>query len=247
MFSIFSCFKYFSAFNEVDAQSSDVNSTSDVGANHSSITSDYGDDTPREISESGNTKPGVGSFTDLGSVNDTSEQGLVDSLETSAKLGLLNTNFIQARLQKFSRHKLPTEVEETNFSRDQTGESSTTKPLRLDGTEFVPELEDLKRPTHPRRLSMESVGSDLGSANLSGVSGAPANASSSVDSDFQFPRGLTVALPSDERHKLNRVLETFQQRLMTAKTDMEDLIARLNQEAAVRQFLTTKARFLNQN
>ncbi|KAI6689921.1 hypothetical protein NL676_026749 [Syzygium grande] len=57
-------------------------------------------------------------------------------------------------------------------------------------------------------------------------------------------RDLAVALPSEERHKLNRVLTTVQQRLSTAKTDMEDLIARLNQETTVRQFLTTKVKDL---
>jgi len=39
---------------------------------------------------------------------------------------------------------------------------------------------------------------------------------------------------------LNRVLFTMQRRLVTAKTDMEDLIARLNQEIAVKDYLATK-------
>lgn len=128
---------------------------------------------------------------------------------------------------------------------------TTARPLRLDGTEFISE----RKRSHAQRLSTESVGSDLSSvratdlSNLNGDtdlprgSGAPRNADTFLDSDFQLRRDLVVTLPSDERQKLNRVLVTFQQRLATAKTDMEDLIARLNQEAAVRQFLTTKVNY----
>ncbi|KAK3430612.1 LOW QUALITY PROTEIN: hypothetical protein EUGRSUZ_E02514 [Eucalyptus grandis] len=60
---------------------------------------------------------------------------------------------------------------------------------------------------------------------------------------YSFPRVLAVPLPSEEGPKLNRVLTTAQESLSTAKTDMEDLIARLNQEIALRQFLTTKVCF----
>ncbi|KAL2242711.1 UNVERIFIED_CONTAM: PX domain-containing protein EREX [Sesamum indicum] len=46
-----------------------------------------------------------------------------------------------------------------------------------------------------------------------------------------------LVLPMDEQRK---VLTTMQQRLGTSKTDTEDLIARLHQELALRQYLTTK-------
>jgi len=51
---------------------------------------------------------------------------------------------------------------------------------------------------------------------------------------------LLLTLPLDERHKLNRIINTQKQRLATAKTDVEDLVARLNQEMAARQYLVTK-------
>ena len=51
---------------------------------------------------------------------------------------------------------------------------------------------------------------------------------------------LRVFLPLDQRHKLNRILLTMQRRLVTVKTDMEDLISRLNQEVAVKEYLSTK-------
>lgn len=59
-------------------------------------------------------------------------------------------------------------------------------------------------------------------------------------SELGLPRDVFVVLPTYERQKLSRVLATLQQRLFSAKTDMEDLVARLNQELAVRQYLTMK-------
>lgn len=60
-------------------------------------------------------------------------------------------------------------------------------------------------------------------------------------SGSQFSHGALVILPAEKQQKMNRLLATMQQRLVTSKTDMEDLIARLNQEFAARQYLTTKA------
>ncbi|KAK4837071.1 hypothetical protein QYF36_002594 [Acer negundo] len=116
---------------------------------------------------------------------------------------------------------------------------------------------------HVRRLSTESVGSDLSSIRASEISnygvsdlfgdnsfdhpegGEASRTMIALDgSDSLFPRDSQIAVPSDQRLKLNRVLNTMQQRLATAKTDTEDLIARLNQEGAVRQFLTTKVKDL---
>ncbi|KAI3759628.1 hypothetical protein L6452_07575 [Arctium lappa] len=70
-------------------------------------------------------------------------------------------------------------------------------------------------------------GSSLGDSSLEGLQG-----------------DLAVALPSEERHKVNRVLTTVQQRLGTTKMDMEDLVARLNEEIVARQYLTTKVKDL---
>ena len=64
-----------------------------------------------------------------------------------------------------------------------------------------------------------------------------------IDEGLQSLSNLLVALPSDDRNKFSRVLVTMQRRLTTAKADVEDLVARLNQELAVRQYLTTKVLF----
>ncbi|XP_073141796.1 PX domain-containing protein EREX isoform X2 [Henckelia pumila] len=63
-------------------------------------------------------------------------------------------------------------------------------------------------------------------------------------SGSQLSHDTLVILPAEEQQKMNKLLVAMQQRLVTSKTDMEDLIARLNQEIAVRQYLITKAKDL---
>ncbi|KAK1575435.1 hypothetical protein Q3G72_005456 [Acer saccharum] len=115
----------------------------------------------------------------------------------------------------------PDGISELGTPRRQTNNSGYFEYQKLDG--------------HVRRLSTESVGSDLSSIRASEISNYGV---SNLFGDSSFDH------PEDQRLKLNRVLNTMQQRLATAKTDTEDLIARLNQEGAVRQFLTTKVKDL---
>lgn len=117
-------------------------------------------------------------------------------------------------------------------------------------------------PGHARKDSAESIGSDLSSLRGSELSVPGANSSlwdgpvdlpSAMDAHISQTEHLTgldmqllydvdaqVILPNDQKQKLSRLLITMQRRIGTAKTDMEDLIARLNQEAAVKEYLTTK-------
>lgn len=254
----------FSTSDVVPSSLYHANSDISLFADSSFIASDHGNDTPYEKSEVGSPRHLNDSSAGLGLENSISEQDLIDPTEMTARYGMFNRKFIQESLQRFSRRRMHTESDGNNVGKDEVIENtSNAKPLRMDGTEFFPELGDCKLDGHVRRLSTESVGSDLssvraseisnvGAANLFGDypldhsegSEAPRNADSSVNPNLQLPRDLVVALPSDERHKLNRVLVTMQRRLATTKTDLEDLIARLNQEAAVRQFLTTKVKDL---
>uniref|UniRef100_A0A0A9CY00 Uncharacterized protein n=1 Tax=Arundo donax TaxID=35708 RepID=A0A0A9CY00_ARUDO len=121
-------------------------------------------------------------------------------------------------------------------------------------------------PGHARKDSAESIGSDLSSLRGSELS-APGASSSLWDGPVDLPSGMDghssqtehltgldmqllddvdaqVILPNDQKQKLTRLLITMQRRIGTAKTDMEDLIARLNQEAAVKEYLTTKVKDL---
>ncbi|CAM8880457.1 unnamed protein product [Rhodiola kirilowii] len=111
-----------------------------------------------------------------------------------------------------------------------------------------------------RGLSTDSVGSILSSlavlnfpaVNLVGerfdlpisAEAPPSQLEGVSTSDSDLAGGIFVFLPSYERQKMSRTLATLQQRLFSVKTDMEDLIARLNQELAVRQYLTTKVKDL---
>jgi hypothetical protein len=179
-----------------------------------------------------------------------SDQNISDPTETPVKHSRFSKSSV---LENLERVKSIT-------GRDKHADStSKAKSFLGDETVPLPEQEYLRLDGHIRQLSTESIESDISSVRASEISNlgmgnlfgdnsidCPEGTESSkiidasVSSDLQLSRDVLVALPSDERHKLNRVLNTLQQRLATAKTDVEDLIARLNQEIAVRQFLTTK-------
>lgn len=106
---------------------------------------------------------------------------------------------------------------------------------------------------HVETLSTGSVGSHLvrdseisdsraiksNGDNLLTFPGA-SKASKSVDgdSDLHIPSEILVTLPPEERHAVNRVLVTMHQRLVTANTDREVLLVKLNQAVAIKERLT---------
>ncbi|KAL2622104.1 hypothetical protein R1flu_002309 [Riccia fluitans] len=110
---------------------------------------------------------------------------------------------------------------------------------------------------HRRKASQESFVSEIESVRESEPSVAP-----SVDGHIEgtswglggieertietesILKGVGLVLSSDQRGKVRRVLSVLQRRLTVAKSDMENLIARLNQETAVKEFLATKVRDL---
>ncbi|XP_066380068.1 PX domain-containing protein EREL1-like [Miscanthus floridulus] len=116
-------------------------------------------------------------------------------------------------------------------------------------------------PGHARKDSVESIGSDLSSLRGSELSVPGASSSlwdgavvdghisqtehlTGLDMHLLYDMDAQVILPNDQKQKLTRLLITMQRRIGTAKTDMEDLIARLNQETAVKEYLTTKVKDL---
>ncbi|XP_042468738.1 PX domain-containing protein EREL1-like isoform X1 [Zingiber officinale] len=126
--------------------------------------------------------------------------------------------------------------------------------------ESISDQDHDKHSGHARKLSAESFESDISSIRGSELSFAGVT-NSIWDGSFdapsstevlnaadgpgtQFLENSQIVLPYDQRYKLNRVLVTMQRRLVTTKTDMEDLIARLNQEMAVKEYLTTKVKDL---
>ncbi|KAK3020483.1 hypothetical protein RJ639_045733 [Escallonia herrerae] len=242
------------------------NSDASFIAGSLSVASDYGNDSTYETSELGTPRPGRSNYANLGMEQASFDQELAGSLEATDKDGLSGNNdsqlmsdFIQGNKVEFSRHR---RKENSVLDKDKSSEStfvavfSHQKEMDLSSV-----VDDFKLGNH--RLSSESVGSDESSVRVTEISNLEAVNSHGDNfrelaegaestrtmgnlggSGLQFPSDMLVALPSDERHKLNRILITIQRRLATAKTDVEDLIARLNQELAVRQYLTTKVRDL---
>ncbi|KAG5537516.1 hypothetical protein RHGRI_024846 [Rhododendron griersonianum] len=200
-----------------------------------SMASDYANDSDYETSELGTPKHGRDNYSELSLENET---------KTSDQ-------------EKFFWRSKHSSVNNSGLDKDEATHNSSKVAFHpVDEMEPSSEPGNHRQGTHLRRLSTESVGSDVSSIRASELSKQYSLGDNSLDllegaeitrnmdiiaeSDLQFPKDVLVALPSDQRNKMNRVLTTLRRRLAAAKTDMEDLIARLNQELAVRQYLTTK-------
>lgn len=140
--------------------------------------------------------------------------------------------------------------------------SSKQSFLLRDRVDSTSDQDHDKISYHSRRLSSDSIGSDAssiraselsvpgvissvwdGSSDLSGVM-VPSTLEALSNRETQFANDVQLLLPIDQRHKLNRVLLSMQRRLAIARTDMEDIIARLNQEMTAKEYLTTKVQDL---
>ncbi|XP_042497996.1 PX domain-containing protein EREL1-like isoform X2 [Macadamia integrifolia] len=235
-----------------------------------SITSDYGSDNAYETSELGTPRQGRDNVSEIGTEDLPLDLEVANSIGTFANFGIPSDHglfvgdSILEQLEGFSRHKIHTRKEKSVPNQDRfNGNASKVAFLSGDGVELLSEPEHGKVASHTRKLSAESVGSDISSVRGSEIlnSGAP-NSCGDGSLDFpggaeartsaeilgatvmQFPDDVQIVLPLNQRNKMNRVLMTLQQRLATGKTDMEDLIARLNQEMAVKDYLTTKVKDL---
>ncbi|XVF89335.1 hypothetical protein PTKIN_Ptkin19aG0121800 [Pterospermum kingtungense] len=240
-------------------------------AGSSSITSDYGSDTAYETSELGTPGLGRDDSSEIGLGDLTFDEELTGSIEKLVRYdmsnideGLFMGQTILEQLEDFPRHKAHTRNINNTLGKDiYNGNGSRASILAGNGLELFSDPVPAKMAGHARKLSTESAWSDVNSLRGSdiSISGIP---NSSVDgslglpgtievlstmrtlgnSDSQSSGDTQVILPSDQRHKMNRLLLTLQQRLVTAKTDMEDLIGRLNQEISVKGYLMTKVKDL---
>lgn len=247
------------------------NSSLSMLAGSSSITSDYGSDTAYETSELGTPRLGRDNNSEVGVEDLALDEDLTSPIEKLVKYGMSNIDeglfmgeTILGQLEGFPRHKaLAGQVNNVMGKDVNNGNASKATFLAGDRMAIFSELENHKVTGHSRKLSTESVGSDISSLRGSemSITGIPnSSGDGSLDlpgggegsrtmeflsnTELHFPVDAQLVLPLDQRHKLNRVLMTMQQRLVTTKTDMEDLIARLNQEIAVKDYLTTKVKDL---
>lgn len=257
--------------SEVNSLQSPSNSALPVIVGSSSIASDYGSDTAYETSELGTPRQARDDSSEIGIEDLLLDEDLTSPIEKLVKYGMTNIDeglfmgqTILEQLEGLPKHKVHARNVNNVIGKDTyNGNSSKTSIQARNGMELFPAPEHSKVFGHSRKLSNESVGSDVSSQrgsemsnsgvpNSSGdgsfdlVGGAEVSSIMEIlgNAELQTSGGTQVVLPLDQRHKLSRVLLTMQRRLVTAKTDMEDLIARLNQEIAVKDYLTTKVKDL---
>ncbi|XP_024164890.1 PX domain-containing protein EREL1 isoform X2 [Rosa chinensis] len=267
-----------SSFQDTSQHSSEANSlqspshpTLPAILGSSSITSDYGSDTAYETSDLGTPRLGRDDSSELGIEDLALDEDLTSPIEKLVKFGMTNIDeglfmgqTILEQLEGLPKHKMHGRHVNNVTGKDlYNGSASKPSILARNGMELFSQPEHGKVFSHARKLSDESVGSDVSSLRGSDMSnsGVPnsigdgtldllggADVSRIMEmlgsTELQTSGSTQVVLPLDQRPKLNRVMLTMQQRLVTAKTDMEDLIARLNQEIAVKDYLSTKVKDL---
>lgn len=244
----------------VAGSSSDVSkalfSTLDYGSDNAYETSDLG--TPRQRGDS----------SEIGMEDLSFDQELAAPIGRLVKYGVSDDdNGIltgDSLLDDIPRNTMHSEKVNKYLGKDSIyGNASEDVFLSGERMESLSEQERDKLTGHARKHSAESVGSDMSSirgselsntgvtnslgdnsVDLTGGAEAPSTMEAFASTEIQFLNDVHVVLPLDQRNKMSRVLTTMQRRLVTAKTDMEDLIARLNQEVAVKDYLMTKVRSL---
>ncbi|KAJ6957144.1 hypothetical protein D5086_031532 [Populus alba] len=240
-------------------------------ATGSSIASDYGSDTAYETSDLGTPRLERDENFGIGLEDLALDEDLTSPMEKLMKYGMSNIDeglfmgqTILEQLEGLPRHR-PHGVHIKNVTAKDVynGNASKASFFPGNGMELFSEPGPAKAFGHVRKLSSESVGSDGsslrgselsnagipnssgdGSLDLPGIAEVLSSAEVLGNAELQFSGDAHIVLPMDQRHKMNRVLLSMQRRLVTAKTDMEDLISRLNQEIAVKDYLTTKVKDL---
>ncbi|XP_057799969.1 PX domain-containing protein EREL2 isoform X2 [Salvia miltiorrhiza] len=239
-----------------------------LAAASSSVTSDYGSDTAYEISDIGSPSLGRDNNSEVGTEDLSFDDDATSPVDKFVKYGMSNIDeglsmghAILEKLENFPKHKAHARVNHNSEQNMSNGSSLKASHNAEDMSEHLAERSSLVH--HGRKLSNESIGSDRSSLRGSESSslafpnsnghgtfdfGSAAEVGRTIgtvgDADYQLPDDIHLLVPVDQRQKMNRVLMTMQRRLITAKTDMEDLISRLNQEIAVKDYLATKVKDL---
>ncbi|XP_011621232.1 PX domain-containing protein EREL1 isoform X2 [Amborella trichopoda] len=194
-----------------------VGESSSVASGALSVTPDYGSDNTCETSDIGTPRQGRNHGVDVGFDDLTIDKDITAPLATY-------------NLGETMEYLPVTEGEALRHARKLSIESDPSDVCSLKGSE---------------RSNMGVTNSMSDQAELHG---AVEKLSTSEDYNScvsQLLSDIQIALPMDQRQKMNRVVISMQRRLNTVKTDMEDLIARLNQEIAVKEYLMTKVKDLD--
>ncbi|CAH9086846.1 unnamed protein product [Cuscuta europaea] len=236
----------FNAEQHLTSESRPVNSTisaleahpsagSSAVAGSSSHASDYGSDTANEASE-------------MGTEDLSLDEDLSSPIDKFMKYGMSNIDeglfmgqAILEQLGSFPNNNKIQTKEVNNNVIDESMSNGTASKSSYNSS-------DSQIIRHAKKLSAESAESDINCQREGQMShSAFLNSFGNTElprKDLTLPDQIQVVLPSDQRHKMHRIIATLKQRLGTSKTDMEDLISRLNQEIAVKDYLTTKVKDL---
>ncbi|CAH2053589.1 unnamed protein product [Thlaspi arvense] len=209
--------------NSVDSPLLLPNSSSDV-AGSSSVTMGHVNDSADETSDTSTTKHEEARLKNIVSRNSTSEDNVTDWHELITEYGLLD---------KSPSAETGTITEE--------GVSSGIGFQRLDGLDRKFPKKTIESDITHMRDSEASIGGEPNQGSMDIHDEAHIN---SHGANTEAEKDVAIVFQSEERNKLKRVVDMLKQRLETAKADTEDLISRLNQELAVRQFLSTKVKDL---
>ncbi|RZC15340.1 PX domain-containing protein EREL1 isoform E [Glycine soja] len=227
--------------NTVYSVQSPLQSSLSLFAGSSSVASDYGSDTAYEPSDLGTPRIGRDDNSEVGTDDLTLDEDMTNPIEKLVKYGISNIDeglfmgqTILEQLEGLPRHKA--NARHVNYAAEKVknnGNVYDSSLLANNTMELFSEPGHAKVVAHVRKLSSESVGSD--GSSIRDIMG---------HTKLKSTGDTQLVLPLDQRNKLNRILSTMQRRLGTAKTDMEDLIVRLNQEIAAKDFLATKVKDL---
>lgn len=156
----------------------------------------------------------------------------------------------RADMEKWESHTPQTEISnlepESRFAFKDT--NSIEEGDMLEATSHMTQGRE-KATWHGRRHSADSISSEFSSTSGSEFSFAATGDGRETSEglpifDEEILKAVQALLPIDQRGNIRRVLGILHRRLTTAKADMEDMVARLNQETAVKDFLATKVRDL---
>lgn len=206
-----------------------VINTDSIASASTPLTPDYGSDTAYETSEIGTSSYGRDNISEVGTEDLSLDEDLTGPLEKLVKHGMSNIdegllmgNAILEQVEGYPKHH-------TIHSRE------INKVMRSNDKN-----ENGKLIENPEKLSNGTSTLRRGVSTDIDFSNSLADDNSITSSD------LNLVLPLGQQQTVNRVLISLQRRLGTAKTDMEDLISRLNQEIAVKDYLMTKVKDLEE-
>ncbi|MCD7449460.1 hypothetical protein HAX54_052422 [Datura stramonium] len=241
-----------SSFYELNQNVADVNSSisvvpliqfsnsSDISllAGPSSFASDCGNDSAYGTPELGSPTEGMSRFHELDNAaiyHGFSHSGKVISEDARLKHHDSKPMKDSEQANQEKHLKMPSAGGDTDILTKRDIDSAHAKgPLETDvSSENISDISNFLNLEPLRNTSHDPAeGADFSGLNTPG------------SSNLQNSGHLQVVIQLDEQNKLNRILSTMQLRLATAKTDIEDLPTRLNQELAVRQYLAAKVKDL---